>query len=148
MKQQYEEKMSTCSTLISHLQKLSLTTQLQSHGDGEEDQASAQASFTPPLERAPIKAKSDPAGSPGTFLRRRDREEMLIVPKASSLTRKRSKKEKRKGTPVVKVRLEERIIIHISKCFSSKKQLAICLCLQMCFFITLLVTCRCPSLFF
>jgi len=51
-----------------------------------------------------MKAESDPTGSPGTFLRRKDREEMLIVPKASSLTRKRSKKEKRKGTPVVKVR--------------------------------------------
>lgn len=101
IKQQYEEKMSTCSTLISHLQRL------QSPADApEEDQAVSQASATPPLERAPVRTESAPAaGSPGGgYLLRRDRDEMLIVPSASSLTRRRSKKEKRRSTPVVKVR--------------------------------------------
>ena len=103
-KQQYEEKTSTCRMLVTHLQKLSQAT--QSPADAEEDQASMNPSFTPLLERVPRRAESDPIGSPGAFLLRRDKEEMLFVPSASSLTRRRSKKEKRRNAPVVKVNLK------------------------------------------
>ena len=103
--------MSTCSTLISHLSKLTLAT--QSPADADEEHASPQGSFTPPLERAPVRAESDPTGSPSAYLLRRDRDEMLIVPSATSLTRKRSKKEKRRNAPVAKVRGKNIIIIII-----------------------------------
>lgn len=110
--QQYEDRMATCRALVSHLQKISIATHTPL--DTEEEAAPQQA-VTPPLERAPLRAESDPSTKPGSYILRRDKDEMFLVPSSSSLTRKRSKKEKRRNTPIVKVLytyIQHCLIIH------------------------------------
>ena len=92
--------MDTCRTLNSHLQKISQPS--YAHLEEEEP---ALPQVSPSTTSGECAATQDKGGAeatkPGGYILRRDKEQMFLIPSSSSLTRKRSKKEKRKSAPTI-----------------------------------------------
>ena len=97
--QRYSEHITACNALISHLKKLQIS-QPGATANAEEDTTPAPLATN--LDPVPLRSESAPIVKPGKYILRREKDEVL-VPAASSLTRKRSKKEKRRNVLMSKV---------------------------------------------
>ena len=114
--QQLLERLTTCKALISHLNKLTLNpaTATSSHAAAggpaapDLDEDSSPVGSVMNLDPSPPRrSESDPvhAEKPGEYILKHREEEVLVPASRVGLTRKKSKKDKRKAVPVVKVNL-------------------------------------------
>ena len=89
---QYLEYKTICNALIAHLQRLTITPNHTGAIPDLDEDVSPSTSATN-LDPAPLRSESAPMIKPGEFLRRE--KDDVLVPSRTTLTRKRSKKEKR-----------------------------------------------------